>query len=629
MLGGDVLVKDLHDFIESLDKNSELKNELRKALELYPENDVLYEFSFDEQVRFVYEVIIPFAKEHGFDFNLEDIIAENSGRIDNDELVNIAGGAGWTEKLTAGALAAVQALMLLPPAEAKTVATSSPQAVISNAVKSKKENEANYSDIIDVMRNGYKNMHTISQEYPINEVDGMIFATLAYLPMNCVPNLDSNMKDKEITISEWCQRLSKYLKKADKKLVLHSEDDHNLKNYEKNKKSSEDHDILFSKRVQLLDVLAQCPRYKNIKVGNFRGKYLDVSHEDYEQFAAVTFTLENGTKIVSFRGTDSTLSGWKEDLDLSWKKQVPAQKDARRYLEDIYKLNPDSNFVLTGHSKGGHLAVYSSFYMCDEREEFRDKLQSILNYDGPGLRKDIVSDIDSDSFDETSKKLTTFIPQSSVIGRIMSDTSKGKFVCVYSASKKFFYQHDSLSWAVNRNYETEKDKFRSYEIQPESEFSAGAISMFLDAIDDGNSMKIFLDWIFEFMHNNNISMNDDKTMSEIFKEVFYNYFIRGKTFSEIVDIVFSPSKVIDINDSEKESFKKLMKAVFKAVTTAYWEKHMEVNKRLGFSPELNESIENMVKNDYSIKSMANVVKVVSEKTLSLNNIWKFIKKIYS
>lgn len=626
------MVKDLNRFLEKLDTDHEFKNELKKALELYPEKDVLYEYSFDEQVQFVYEVVIPFARKHGFNFNLEDIIVGNGETsLDDDELEEIAGGVNLGTKLSVSALAALQALTLMSPARAATSGAGDPVDTSTSYVSkfdAEKENAEDYGNVLDVLQENYKSLHPISKEYPINEVDGMIFATLAYLPMNCVPNLDSDIADKEITISEWCQKLLKYLNQNDAKLNLHSEDEHNIKNY-KLKSDKDAENSIQSGRIKLLEILSKSPRYKSIKIGNFKGRYLKRErNKDYQQFAAVTFTLEDGTKVVSFRGTDATLSGWEEDFDLIWSKQLPAQNDALKYLKDIYKSNPDSDFIVTGHSKGGHLAVYSSFYLCNESGEFQKKLRSVLNYDGPGLRKDFVSDIDSDIFDNTSEKLTTFLPQSSIIGRIMNDTSKGRFLCVYSSSDGILYQHDSLTWSIHKDYENSKNKFRSYEIQPESEFSAAAISMFLDAVDK-NAMKIFLDWIFTFMSDNNIEIGDERSTSEIFKEVFYNYFIRRKSFSEIVDIVFAPNSVINISKDEQKSFKQVMKSVFKSVTHAYWNKHLELNKKLGFSPELNDSIEKMVDDEYSIGSMTNVVKVVTEKTLSLDNIWKFIKKLYS
>ena len=53
------------------------------------------------------------------------------------------------------------------------------------------------------------------------------------------------------------------------------------------------------------------------------------------QFAAVTLLLPDGTAYVSFRGTDSTLVGWKEDFNLAFATPVPAQLEAVRYLKQV------------------------------------------------------------------------------------------------------------------------------------------------------------------------------------------------------------------------------------------------------------------------------------------------------
>ena len=47
-----------------------------------------------------------------------------------------------------------------------------------------------------------------------------------------------------------------------------------------------------------------------------------------EQFAALTVETGDGALYLSFRGTDDTLAGWKEDFDLACMPEVPAQKKA-------------------------------------------------------------------------------------------------------------------------------------------------------------------------------------------------------------------------------------------------------------------------------------------------------------
>ena len=55
------------------------------------------------------------------------------------------------------------------------------------------------------------------------------------------------------------------------------------------------------------------------------------------QFAALCILLGDGSFYISYRGTDDTLIGWKEDLNMGFMEQVPAQEHARAYLEAAAK----------------------------------------------------------------------------------------------------------------------------------------------------------------------------------------------------------------------------------------------------------------------------------------------------
>lgn len=54
---------------------------------------------------------------------------------------------------------------------------------------------------------------------------------------------------------------------------------------------------------------------------------------DEIQFAAMTVDLPDGTHIIAFRGTDGSLTGWREDFAMSFESPVPAQAAAQKYLE--------------------------------------------------------------------------------------------------------------------------------------------------------------------------------------------------------------------------------------------------------------------------------------------------------
>ena len=75
---------------------------------------------------------------------------------------------------------------------------------------------------------------------------------------------------------------------------------------------------------------ASTERFGEILLCGFESR-IDVRCE--AQFAAVTMLLGDGTVFVSFRGTDDTLVGWKEDFNLSFLPVVPSQSYAAGVLQ--------------------------------------------------------------------------------------------------------------------------------------------------------------------------------------------------------------------------------------------------------------------------------------------------------
>ena len=396
---------------------------------------------------------------------------------------------------------------------------------------------------------------------------------------------------------------------------------------------SKDVDSLTSGRINLLKWASQSPRYKNIKIGNFFGKYVEYKENSKfcEQFAAVTYTLEDGSKVVNFRGTDATLAGWKEDLDLSWSKTIPSQEDALKYLEKIYNDCPNANYVLIGHSKGGNLCQYAAFLLSSKNKEFIGRLDKVLNYDGPGLNNDIISDIEKDVFEEVREKLTNFIPQSSIIGRILSDTSSGKFICVYSNKEKItdiFGQHDILTWDVAYDYEkSDCDmKFKNSELKILSDFVAQATSSLMNEVDKKNAMSFFVQWIFDFIVRNKISIQGDQTLQHICGNVLYNYFVKGKTYYEMIHSVFNPGKTFGVDAEGSKKFKNVAVAAYKSFLYAYWERHADISKAFGISEEVNEAIEGMVDSGYSFEKICKLIHIMASKVLTWQNIKIVFKK---
>ncbi|HJF46189.1 Mbeg1-like protein, partial [Thermophilibacter provencensis] len=83
--------------------------------------------------------------------------------------------------------------------------------------------------------------------------------------------------------------------------------------------------------------------------------YVDVRDDERViQFSAVTADLDNGETYVAFRGTDTTLVGWRENFVLSF-AVTQAQRAAADYLaRELERAAARGCRVhVGGHSKGG------------------------------------------------------------------------------------------------------------------------------------------------------------------------------------------------------------------------------------------------------------------------------------
>ena len=235
----------------------------------------------------------------------------------------------------------------------------------------------------------------------INEVDKIILTRFSYLPFK---EISLDKKDNIENISNKMKDLSveKFIWKEDKKFILK---------------------------------LGKTKRYKDLKVTDYR-EIFDSQAE--KQFAAITIWLSHRVKYISFRGTDMSLVGWKEDFNMSFMKDIPSQKEAVEYLNEIGRKY-FGKLIVGGHSKGGNIAIYSSIF-CENK--IKRKIKEIINADGPGFDKTITT---TENYLKILDRIYTYIPQSSVIGRLLEH--EDNYEIVYSTQKGLM-QHDIYSWQV-------------------------------------------------------------------------------------------------------------------------------------------------------------------------------------
>jgi len=203
--------------------------------------------------------------------------------------------------------------------------------------------------------------------------------------------------------------------------------------------------LINKQTAQLMFKCAACERYKNVELCAFRNIY---NEESVEQFAAVTYIID-GKAVIAFRGTDDTIVGWKEDFNISWQKQIPAQKDAIEYFEEAANALK-GDIILTGHSKGGNLVINTAV-KC--KKALQERILSIYNFDGPGFSKAFFK---TKEYISIKEKLFSFYPEFSVVGMIFHHPEKYEIV----VSDGFaFWQHDAMNWQILGGNFVNADKF--------------------------------------------------------------------------------------------------------------------------------------------------------------------------
>lgn len=236
---------------------------------------------------------------------------------------------------------------------------------------------------------------------PINEVDDLILSRFSYLPFHDI-----------------------YLEQRE-----------NIKSIAKKMKIVPKSNFVWEEDKEFIEELAKTKRFQNLIVSDLVQK-TELGTET--QFSAITIWLANGEKYISFEGTDMTIVGWKEDFNMSFMTNIPSQIEAVKYLERIADKYT-GNFRIGGHSKGGNLSVYAAIFCKDE---IKDRIIHILNADGPGFSKETISD---ERYKLIVDKVNTYIPKSSIIGRLLEHEEKYNIV---ESTQKGIMQHDIYSWQV-------------------------------------------------------------------------------------------------------------------------------------------------------------------------------------
>lgn len=301
--------------------------------------------------------------------------------------------------------------------------------------------------------------------------------------------------------------------------------------------------------LELLPLLSLKKRYKDVQVFAYSHNF---EKDNALQFAAVSLRLPNGEIIVSYRGTDASLVGWKEDFMMSFKKTVGAQVLGREYLEKLASLY-DGTLTLVGHSKGGNIALYSALMASNETQQ---RISKVYSFDGPGFNEKTLQEFKKCSIKD---KMVTLVPQGSVIGILMQHEEPIEIV--YSNKKNGITQHMPFSWQVNIDTFSRIDKRDTTSLMFDK-----SIRVWLEKLSE-EDMEEFIDSVFEstdavgLEHFHDLKLKPIKTIYNVLSTYAVNNIKTRKLIERIVGSLFSAMKEVSVLEykNKKEALKNQFK----------------------------------------------------------------------
>lgn len=245
------------------------------------------------------------------------------------------------------------------------------------------------------------------------------------------------------------------------------------------------------------DVLL-CKRYSTLRITHIRNVF---SKSKNTQFYAMVYEIDE-MRFIIYRGTDNTIAGWKEDFLTAVNDEVPSQKLALEYLEEIVANDKEHNYTIIGHSKGGNLAYYAFF---NSKPETKDRIISCYNLDGNGFRND------NYHYKEFKPKIVKIIPSDDVVGSVFDSYMHHTIV---KSSAFSIWAHDVTTWQLDPN-----DYTKLLEVKNLTRASH-ALKVSLNSwVNNLSTQQIddFLDFIFTI-----VDLDKPKTINELFTNLNNN-----------------------------------------------------------------------------------------------------------
>ena len=309
-------------------------------------------------------------------------------------------------------------------------------------------------------------------ESPFNEVDNLILTQLAFIDFDGI--VPEDLGDGFVSLKEAAEV---YFERHDKSQVSMGM-------------------IVPDEILTLFERVGQTRRFGKIRLGGY------VNHVDTDtekQFSAIVAKLGDRTAYIAFRGTDDTIVGWKEDLNLSFLENIPSQIEAREYVERAAAFLRFMPLRLGGHSKGGNLAVFSAV-TCKPRTASR--IVAVYNNDGPGFIRSLS---DNEQYLKLRPRIHTFVPQCSIVGMLLEHDDQYQVV---ESTEAGVFQHDGFSWqVVGPNF------VRLPALSEESQSISAVIKAWISSLNE-QERKEFVDALYEWLSSTNAQtlteLNEDR-----------------------------------------------------------------------------------------------------------------------
>ncbi len=268
--------------------------------------------------------------------------------------------------------------------------------------------------------------------------------------------------------------------------------------------------LLIPERVMdIIRSASESKRFGDVRVCAFVNHVDDV---EVTQFSATTYLLPDLTLFLSFRGTDDTIAGWKENLNLCLDVPVPAEVHAVKYVIQIASEHY-GRMRLGGHSKGGHLSIRAA---ADVPSKVQARIITAFSNDGPGF---LPAFYETPGYQAIRNRVFTLIPQSSIVGTLLEQDKRRCFLI--RSTENGVMQHDPFSWQVDRtSFERLSNRSRFGKITDEA-FKQWIGSMSLE------ERRSVLNCVFEILDSTGA-----RTLTELDRSKLKNLLVMSRAMRE-------------------------------------------------------------------------------------------------